>query len=105
MVASATVSKKRAPQTNHFSLIRQLVAAVTGMSLVWTIGFAWFLYLALRESPPVPHADAIVLLTVGLDRAEVAVRLLVRGTGDRLLVSGAGDRTDLVVLSHRVGLD
>jgi uncharacterized SAM-binding protein YcdF (DUF218 family) len=86
-------------------LIRLLLAAGGGISVLWVLGLAWFLHLASREATPPSHADAIVVLTGGPDRVEVALRLLANGTADRLLVSGAGERTDFAALAHRAGLD
>lgn len=51
------------------------------------------------------HVDAIVALTGGPDRVEVALRLLAVGAAEWLLVSGAGEKTDLAALAHRAGID
>jgi uncharacterized SAM-binding protein YcdF (DUF218 family) len=85
--------------------MRLVLASATGIAMLWLVGFAWFLHLASGEAGPVSHADAIVALTGGPDRVEVALRLLANGTAARLLVSGTGERTDLAVLSHRAGID
>ena len=84
---------------------RILLAAVGVAMSTWLAGFAWFLYLASRNAPPPPHADAIVVLTGGPDRVDVALQLLADGAADRLLVSGAGEKTDLAVLAHLSGMD
>jgi uncharacterized SAM-binding protein YcdF (DUF218 family) len=87
------------------SLLRWLIAAFAGGAAAWLAGFGWFLYLALRQVPPPPHVDAIVVLTGGPERVDVALRLLANGEADRLLVSGAGEKTDLPVLAHLAGMD
>jgi uncharacterized SAM-binding protein YcdF (DUF218 family) len=87
-------------------LLRRLAAVAAGIATLWLLGIGWFLYLATREPPPPPpHVDAIVVLTGGPDRVEVALRLLLDGAGDRLLVSGAGEKTELPDLAHRAGID
>jgi uncharacterized SAM-binding protein YcdF (DUF218 family) len=86
-------------------LIRLSIAIVVAGASAWFAGFGWFLYLATRDAPPAPHVDAIVVLTGGPDRVEVALRLLVDGAADRLLVSGAGEKTDLAILAHRAAID
>ncbi len=88
---------------------RQILrAGAVGLAIVvsaWLGGFAWFLYFASREIPPPPHVDAIVVLTGGPDRVEVALRLLASGEADRLLVSGAGEKTDFADLARFAGID
>jgi uncharacterized SAM-binding protein YcdF (DUF218 family) len=86
-------------------LIRLLIATASGAATIWLAGFGWFLYLASRVAPPAPHVDAIVVLTGGPDRVEVALRLLASGAADRLLVSGVGEKTDLADLTHLAGID
>jgi uncharacterized SAM-binding protein YcdF (DUF218 family) len=85
--------------------VRLFLATGAGLAVAWLSGFAWFFHLATWESKPVPHVDAIVVLTGGPDRVEVALHLLAGGAANRLLVSGAGDRTDLAVLAHLAGID
>lgn len=86
-------------------LIRLSIATATAAATAWLVGFGWFLYLTTRDAPLAPHVDAIVVLTGGPDRVEVALRLLVGGAADRLLVSGVGEKTDLADLAHLAGID
>jgi uncharacterized SAM-binding protein YcdF (DUF218 family) len=78
---------------------------VAAVAAAWVTGFGWFLYLGSRDITPPPHVDAIVVLTGGPDRVDIALRLLSTGAADRLLVSGAGEKTDLADLAHLSGLD
>jgi uncharacterized SAM-binding protein YcdF (DUF218 family) len=105
MAPSVAVIKKPASWLKGWHMIRLLLAGCASVAALWLLGFAWFLYLALREVPPPPHTDAIVALTGGPGRVEVALRLLSIGAADRLLVTGAGEKTDLAVLARRAGLD
>lgn len=86
-------------------LFRLLVAIVVAAATAWLVGFGWFLLLASGAVPPPQHADAIVVLTGGPERVDVALRLLAGGTADRLLISGAGEKTDLAALAHLAGID
>ena len=105
MAASIALTEKPAERTSGHRLARCLLTAGAGIAALWLLGFGWFLYLAAREAPPPPHVDAIVVLTGGPERVDVALRLLAGGTADRLLVSGAGEKTDLAILAHRAGID
>ena len=78
---------------------------VAAVATAWLTGFGWFLYLGVRDIAPPPHVDAIVVLTGGPDRVDIALRLLSTGAADRLLVSGAGEKTDLADLAHLSGLN
>jgi len=102
MAASVALS---VPRFGGRFLLRLLLAAGAAIVFAWLLGFAWFLYLASRDAPPVPRVDAIVALTGGPERVEVALRLLAGGAAGRLLVSGAGEKTDLAVLAHRAGIE
>ena len=65
------------------------------LALLASPGFFMRLWL-IETPPPPPHVDAIVVLTGGPDRVEVALRLLARRRGRTdLLVSGVGERTDV----------
>ena len=86
-------------------LVRWLAAAFGGVLGMWVLGLVWFLGIASRQTLLPPHADAIVVLTGGHDRLEVALRLLAGGAADRLFVSGVGEKTDLAILAHRVGVN
>jgi uncharacterized SAM-binding protein YcdF (DUF218 family) len=105
MAAAATLSKHPMGRLGVRRLIRLLLAAGAGISVLWLLGLLWFIHLASRETAPPSHIDAIVVLTGGPDRVEVALRLLADGAADRLLVSGAGEKTDFAALAHRAGLD
>jgi uncharacterized SAM-binding protein YcdF (DUF218 family) len=105
-MATATVlNEPPVRRAGSRQLIRLSVLAGMGVAAIWLLGFGWFLWLSSRESQEIQSVDAIVVLTGGPDRVEVALRLLASGTGDRLLVSGAGEKTDLAALAHRVGVD
>jgi uncharacterized SAM-binding protein YcdF (DUF218 family) len=87
-------------------MLRLLAAGGAAVAAAWLGGFACFVYFTSRDAPPPPpHVDAIVVLTGGPDRVEVALRLLASGAADRLLVSGAGEKTDLADLAHLAGID
>jgi uncharacterized SAM-binding protein YcdF (DUF218 family) len=105
MATTATLSGPPARWISRRHLIRLLAAIGAGISVLWLAGLVWFLHLASSEARPVPHVDAIVALTGGPDRLEVALDVLANGIGDRLLVSGAGEKTDIAALAHRTGLD
>jgi uncharacterized SAM-binding protein YcdF (DUF218 family) len=105
MAASVALSEPRSKRHPGRRLTRLVVVACAGLAIVWLMGFTWFLHLASRAASPPRHFDAIVVLTGGPDRVEVALRLLAGGTAERLLVSGAGERTDVAALAHLAGLD
>jgi len=86
-------------------LVRALCLAAGAAFALCVLGFAWFLWLANSAVPNARRVDAIVALTGGPGRVEVALRLLANGTADRLLVSGAGEKTELAALAHRAGID
>ena len=105
MASSLALTEPAARKIKSWHLLRLLVAGAAAAAAAWVGGFVWFLYSASREVPPPPHVDAIVVLTGGPDRVEVALRLLASGAADRLLVSGAGEKTDLADLAHFAGID
>ena len=105
MVASIAVSEPPVRQIKSRRLLRLLIATAVAGTGTWLAGFGWFLYLASLGTPPPPHVDAIVVLTGGPDRVEVALRLMADAAADRLLISGAGERTDLAALAHIAGID
>jgi uncharacterized SAM-binding protein YcdF (DUF218 family) len=105
MVASVTLNRQLARRLGGRRLLRLLLVAAAGIPVLWLLGFVWFLHLASLEATTPSHVDAIVALTGGPDRVEVALRLLANGTAGRLLVSGAGERTEFAALAHRAGLD
>jgi uncharacterized SAM-binding protein YcdF (DUF218 family) len=86
-------------------VVQVLFVGSTAVATLWLLGIGWYLYLASYDAPPPPHVDAIVVLTGGPDRIDVALRLLVGGEADRLLVSGAGEKTDFAALASRAGID
>jgi uncharacterized SAM-binding protein YcdF (DUF218 family) len=98
-------TEPRASRTRRRSWLRRLSATVAAVAATWVAGFGWFLYLGARDIAPPPHVDAIVVLTGGPERVDVALRLLSTGAANRLLVSGAGEKTDLADLAHLSGLD
>jgi uncharacterized SAM-binding protein YcdF (DUF218 family) len=105
MAASIALNEPRANQRKGRSSLRRLSAMVAAVAAAWLAGFGWFLYQGSREAAMPPHVDAIVVLTGGPDRVDVALRLLTSGAADRLLVSGAGEKTDLADLAHLSGMD
>lgn len=71
-------------------LTRLMMAAL----VAFAVGFAVFAEGIERQAGTDPgRADAIVALTGGEDRIDVAVRLLARGHGTRLLISGVNPHT------------
>jgi uncharacterized SAM-binding protein YcdF (DUF218 family) len=105
MASSLALTEPAARNSRGRSLIRLVLAGAAVVPAIWLGGFMSFLYFASRDAPPPPHVDAIVVLTGGPDRVEVALRLLSTGAADRLLVSGAGEKTDFADLAHLAGID
>jgi uncharacterized SAM-binding protein YcdF (DUF218 family) len=105
MATSIALTESRVGRTWRRNWRRRLAAVAAAVAAAWVTGFGWFLYLGVRDITPPPHADAIVVLTGGPERVDVALRLLSTGAADRLLVSGAGEKTDLADLAHLSGLD
>jgi uncharacterized SAM-binding protein YcdF (DUF218 family) len=71
-------------------LTRLMMATLVAFGL----GFAVFVEGIERQAGLDPgQADAIVALTGGEDRIDVAVRLLTEGHGTRLLISGVNEKT------------
>jgi uncharacterized SAM-binding protein YcdF (DUF218 family) len=105
MAASFALTEPRVSRPRRRVWLRRLSAVAAAVAAAWLTGFGWFLYLGSRDIAPPPHADAIVVLTGGPERVDVALRLLSTGAADRLLVSGAGAKTDLADLAHLSGLD
>jgi len=87
-------------------VIRRIGALLMLPVLVWTAGFAWFVFASTRTPPaPPPEADGIVALTGGAERVETALRLLAAGRAPLLLVSGTGGGAALSDLASRAGVD
>lgn len=87
---------------------RGLAAAsivLLGGGAAWGIGFAMFSSSVWQESEAPKAADAIVVLTGGVDRIEAALRLLAEGRAPLLLVSGVAAKADLADLGRRAPLD
>jgi uncharacterized SAM-binding protein YcdF (DUF218 family) len=83
-------------------------AAIAALAILcWSLGFLWFVQVAIRQSapPPPPHADGMVALTGGAGRVELALRLLAADQADKLLLSGIGGGTELVTLGRMAGVD
>jgi len=80
-------------------------AVLLGGGAVWGVGFAMFNNAAWQPHEAPRAADAIVVLTGGVDRIEAALRLLAEGRAPLLLVSGVAGGTDLANLNRRVPLD
>lgn len=105
MASSIALTEPRVRHTRSRAWLRRLTVVAASIAAAWVTGFGWFLYLGARDIAPPPHADAIVVLTGGPERVDVALRLLSSGAADRLLISGAGEKTDLADLAHLSGLD
>jgi uncharacterized SAM-binding protein YcdF (DUF218 family) len=105
MAASIALIEPRARRSKVRCWLRGLTATAATVAAAWLAGFGWFLYLGARDPAPPPHVDAIVVLTGGPERVDVALRLLTSGAADRLLVSGAGEKTELADLAHLSGMD
>jgi uncharacterized SAM-binding protein YcdF (DUF218 family) len=105
MAARLAMNDPAAKPAKRGPLTRLLIAATAGAAAAWLAGFGWFIYLITQPASSPRHADAIVVLTGGPDRVEVAFRLLADGAADRLLVSGVGEKTDLADLAHLAGID
>lgn len=77
------------------------------LTVLWLVGFAWFLGKVAGERPvePMPHAGGIVVLTGGADRVKAGLELLMAGAAPRLLISGAGRGTYLGDFTPRDGID
>jgi uncharacterized SAM-binding protein YcdF (DUF218 family) len=83
-----------------WAILRWLTAGVFAVCLAFLIGFAGFASHVGNLAPPadIRPADAIVVVTGGQSRIDVAVDLLRNGKGRRLLISGVNpmaDREDL----------
>lgn len=105
MVASVILNNPTIKRTTGWRLVRLTLVFSGCIAAIWISGFALFLSVAASETTQPARVDAIVVLTGGPDRVEVALRLLAAGTADRLLVSGAGERTDVGIFARRAGLD
>jgi uncharacterized SAM-binding protein YcdF (DUF218 family) len=105
MAAPIALTQLRARPARSRTWLRRVSAVAAAVAAAWIAGFSWFLYLGARGITPPPHADAIVVLTGGPERVDVALRLLSTGAADRLLVSGAGEKTDVSDLAHLSGMD
>jgi uncharacterized SAM-binding protein YcdF (DUF218 family) len=106
MAAAITLTDKPTKPAGGRLVVRVVLASCTAIATLWLLGIGWYLYLASSDAPPPPpHADAIVVLTGGPDRIEVALRLLAAGAADRLLISGAGEKTDLASLAYQAEID
>ncbi len=86
-------------------LRRPLLGSLTLLALLWLAGFVWFLRLAGQSPSPPSHADAIVALTGGAGRVEMALRLLAEGHARIALVSGVGGAAAFAALARRAGVD
>jgi uncharacterized SAM-binding protein YcdF (DUF218 family) len=78
-----------------------VLRAVAVAVCLLTIGFIVFANAVTAEPAPfVARADAIVALTGGEDRIDVATKLLADGHGKRLLISGVNRRTTRLALER-----
>jgi uncharacterized SAM-binding protein YcdF (DUF218 family) len=105
MAASIDLTEPPVRRIRAGRLLRLLITVIASGAVCWLAGFIWFLCIASRAAPPARRVDAIVVLTGGPDRVEVAFRLLADGVADRLLISGAGEKTGLEILAHRANID
>ncbi len=82
-----------------------LFVMVSGLTLAWLAGFAWFVQGAVRAEAGGLVADGIVVLTGGADRIVTGVRLLQQKRGRVLLISGVGHGAALADLLRGTGID
>ena len=80
-----------------------------GLSIVVAGLIAGFIAFALSattiQPPSTENADAIVVVTGGEDRINVALGLLRQGAGQRLLISGVNPRTSKGAIREHTGED
>lgn len=69
-----------------FGVLAAIVAFIGGFLIFYE-------HVASMRPPATPKADAIVVLTGGYQRIDLAVQLLSRGVGQRLLISGVNPAT------------
>jgi uncharacterized SAM-binding protein YcdF (DUF218 family) len=105
MAAPTNLTEPPVSRIHGRRVLRLLIAAIVAGAVCWLAGFIGFLCIASRTAPPARRVDAIVVLTGGPDRVEVAFRLLLDGVADRLLISGAGEKTGLDILAHLANID
>lgn len=80
-------------------LLRVALVIVIGLGA----GFLWFAATLNGNRPPEPRADAIIALTGGEERIDVALSLLTNGSGGRLLISGVGSTVTADDIAERTG--
>ena len=82
-----------------------MIARLLSFALVlWALGFALFAVTLGKPAPAdAPTTDAIVALTGGKGRIELAARLLAEGKGKRLLIAGADPSVRKEDLMRRLG--
>jgi uncharacterized SAM-binding protein YcdF (DUF218 family) len=88
--------KSRKPRSRIFArvgLILKMAPVVLGLSFI--VGFAVFTskITHMQQAETVAAADAIVVLTGGVDRLKPAIELLKNGSAKKLLVSGVNPET------------
>ena len=85
----------------------RLVPVALGLAALWTAAsFSQFVDgVSAMRMPADPSADAIVVVTGGTARIEVALELLGEGAADRLLISGVHAATDAATLVARTRSD
>ena len=96
-IQTATTARQRGmrPRGRIGRLVAVVVAIVTLMALIFTAGFALFLWrIPTEESGLDRKADGIVVLTGGASRISDAIELLAAGRGQRLLISGVHRSTN-----------
>lgn len=85
--------------------LRMLLRVALVISFGLGVGFLWFAATLDGNRPLEPHADAIIALTGGEERIDVALALLTSGSGGRLLISGVGSSVTVDDIAERTGRD
>jgi uncharacterized SAM-binding protein YcdF (DUF218 family) len=87
-----------------FGFVWRLLTRLTLLIvLALGVGFVLFANSLSARPPPVPRADAIVVVTGGADRLDRAMTILEQGAGSRLLISGVSLGTSRDDLQARLG--
>jgi uncharacterized SAM-binding protein YcdF (DUF218 family) len=89
--------------TNKNNRIHAAIVWLTGLFLVWAVGFLLFLIGVALAVPDedIPQVDAIIVLTGGQNRINTGLDMLDRGQAGYLFISGVNDQVrieDLVRL-------
>jgi len=84
--------------------MRAILSILIALLLVWLGGYLWYINkLTLKDLNDEEKTDAIVVLTGGQNRLEVAVELLETGLADKLYVSGVDEKVTRLELLNLLG--